>query len=139
VFGWSEQLKEANQQIAEVGVRVSALKEQLKGVADAARVQRVLAVREQQLARLKIWARFIEEKIACGHREAKPIPYANFALICFHAADRVAQGDAAKTLRALGSTFTAKVRAGNKEPQPVAPGPARGEPTHRAGLDAQKA
>ena len=133
MFGWGEQLKEANQQIAELEVRVSALKKELEGAADAASVQRVLSVREQQLDRLKIWARFSEEKIARGHREAKPVQHSNFALICFHAADRVAQGDAAKRLRDIGSRFASKAyeaRAANGEPRPALPGPARREPTH---------
>ena len=121
MFGWREQLKEANQQIAELEVRVSALKKELEGAADAARVQGVLAVREQQLDRLKIWARFIEERIARGHRE-EPIPYTKFALICFDAAERLAQGDAAKRLQALGLAFSARGRAGKKELRAATPG-----------------
>lgn len=108
---WDAQLEEANQQIAEVEDRISALKQELEvaQAADAARVQRILAVREQQLDHLKFWARFIEEeKIARGHREVKPLPYSEFAVICFDAANREPQGEAAKRLRAIGSTFAAK-------------------------------
>ena len=136
MFRWDEQLKEVSQQTAELEDRISTLKKEMEGAQwamDAARGQRILAFREQHLERLKCYAQFIERKIAQGHREAKPIPYSKFAMICFDAASRVAQGDAAKRLREIGSTFAAKAsdaRAGNKEPRPAAPGPARGEPTH---------
>jgi hypothetical protein len=118
--------------------RISTLKKELEGAqwaADAARLQRILDVREQQLERLKFWARSIEEKIPGGCPEAKPIPHSAFAMICFDAASRLAHGDVAKRLREIGSTFAAKAyeaRAGNKEPHPAAPGPARREPTHYA-------
>ena len=65
---WDTQLEEANQQRAEVEDRISALKQELEvaqRAADAARVQRILAVREQQLDHLKFWARFIEEEKIC--------------------------------------------------------------------------
>jgi hypothetical protein len=134
VFRWDEQLKEVSQQIAELEDRISTLKKEMEGaqwaMGDAARGQRILACREQHLERLKCYAQFIERKIAQGHREAKPIPYSKFAMICFDAASRVAQGDAAKRLQEIGLTFAAKARAGNKEPRPAAPGPARREPTH---------
>jgi hypothetical protein len=135
VLYWDAQLKEVSQQITELEDRISALRKELQDAqwaADAARVQRILDFRGQHLDRLKFHARFIEHKIAQGHREAKPIPYSKFAMICFDAANRVVQGDAAKRLREIGSTFAAKAsdaRAGNKEPRPAAPGPARGEPT----------
>jgi hypothetical protein len=121
---WDAQLEEANQQRAEVEDRISALKQELElsqRAADAARVQRILAVREQQLDHLKFWARFIEEeKIARGHREVKPLPYSEFAVICFDAANREPQREAAKRLRAIGSTFAAKAfqaRAADREPR----------------------
>jgi hypothetical protein len=121
---WDTQLEEANQQIAELEDRISALKQELEvaqRAADAARVQRILAVREQQLDHLKFWARFIEEeKIARGHREVKPLPYSEFAVICFDAANREPQGEAAKRLRAIGSSFAAKgfqARAAARKPR----------------------
>ena len=132
---WDGQLEEANHQIVEVEERISVLGQELQAAqwaTDAARLQGMLAVREQQLDRLKFWARFIDEKIAGGHREAKPLPCSAFAMICFDAA-RVAQGDAAKRLRDIGSRFAAKAyeaRAANGKPRPALPGPARREPTH---------
>ena len=62
---WDAQLEEANQQIAELEDRISALKQELEvaqRAADAARVQRILAVREQQLDHLKFWARFTRRR-----------------------------------------------------------------------------
>jgi hypothetical protein len=136
VLFWDAQLKEVSQQITELEEGISAFRKQLQDAqwaADAARVQRILDFRRRHLDRLKFHAGFIEHKIAQGHREANPIPYSKFAMICFDAANRVARGDAAKRLREIGSTFAAKAsdaRACNKEPRPAAPGPARGEPTH---------
>jgi hypothetical protein len=78
VFDWDEQLEEVNQQIAELEDRISAFKKGLEvtqSAADAARAERVIAFREQQLDRLNFWSGFIQEKIALGHREVKPIPY----------------------------------------------------------------
>jgi hypothetical protein len=130
VLRWDAQLEEANQQIAELEDRISALKKEMEvaqWAADAGRVQGILAVRERQMDRLRILARFIEEKIAGGHREVNPIPCSKFALICFNAAERFAQGDAARKLKALGSSFAAKAferRLANGEPRPAAPGPA---------------
>jgi hypothetical protein len=53
-------------------------------------------------------------------QDAKPLPYSEFAVICFDVANREAQGEAAKRLRAIGSTFAAKgfqARAADREPR----------------------
>jgi hypothetical protein len=142
--GWDAQLEDVNKEIVELEDRISTLRKELdvaQWAADAARVQRILAVRELHLERLKFQARFIEQKIALGRRGTKPITYSELALICFNAAKRVARGDAAKRLEALGSTFAAKAFdarvAREHRPQPAL-GPASREPTHRTGPESSR-
>jgi hypothetical protein len=136
VLHWDAQLKEVSQQIAELEDRISAHKKEIEDAqwaTNVARGQRILAFREQHLERLKFHAQFIEQKIAQGHRDVKPIPYSKFALICFDAAKRLARGDAAEKLREIGSTFATKrfeARVANGEPRPAAQGPARRQLTH---------
>jgi hypothetical protein len=114
VLSWDSQLEDAKKEIAKLEDRISALKEELHSAqwaTDAARLQRVLAVREQHLERAKFHAQFIESRIAKGRRTVKPIPYSALASICFNAAQRTAQVDTAQTLKALGKNFFAKATA----------------------------
>jgi hypothetical protein len=114
VLSWNEQLKDAKKEIAELEERISALREVLQTAqwaADLARVQRILAVREQHLERAKFHAQFIESRIAKGQPAAKPIQYSALATICFNAAQRAPQVDTAETLKALGKNFSAKATA----------------------------
>jgi chromosome segregation ATPase len=114
VLSWQAQLEDAKKEIAELEDRISALREELRDAqwaADAARLQRILAVREQHLERAKFHAQFIESRIANGRRTVKPIPYSELASICFNAAQRTAKVDTAETLKALGKTFSAKATA----------------------------
>ena len=86
MLSWDAQLEVVKKEIAELENRISVLSEELQaaqGTTDSARVQRILAVREQHLKRAKIHARFIEHKIAQGCREPKPFPYTELASICF--------------------------------------------------------
>jgi hypothetical protein len=111
VLSWDSQLEDATKEIAELEERISALREQLRGAqwaTDAARLQRILAVREQHLERARFHAQFIESRIEKGRRTVKPIPYSELASICFNAAERTAQVDTAETLKALGKNFSAK-------------------------------
>ena len=114
MLSWHAQLEDAKKEIAELEDRISALREELHGVQwaiDAARLQRLLVVREQHLERAKFHAQFIESRIAKGRRTVKPIPYSALASICFNAAQRTAQVDTAQTLKALGKNFFAKATA----------------------------
>jgi hypothetical protein len=114
VLSWDAQLEDAKKEIAELEDRVSALREELRvaqWATDAARLQRILAVREQHLERAKFRAQFIESRIAKGRRTVKPIPYSALASICFSAAQRTAQVHTAETLKALAKNFSAKATA----------------------------
>jgi hypothetical protein len=114
VLSWDAQLEDAKNEIAELEDRISALREELHGAqwaTDAARLQRILAVREQHLERTKFHAQFIESRIGKGPRRAKPIPYSALATICFNAAQRTGQVDTAETLKALAKSFSAKATA----------------------------
>jgi hypothetical protein len=114
VLSWNEQLQDAKKEIAELEERISALREELQtahSAAGLARLQRILAVREQHLERTKFHAQFIESRIAKGQRAAKPIQYSALATICFNAAQRTPQIDTADTLKALGENFSAKAIA----------------------------
>ena len=114
MLSWDAQLEDVEKEIAELEARISALRAELQtaqSAADLARVQRILAVREQHLDRTKLHARFIESRIAKGNQTAKPIPYSALASICFNAAQRTAQVDTAETLKALGKSFSAKAIA----------------------------
>ena len=71
MLSWDVQLRDVNNEIAELQGRISALKDELHGAqwaTDAARVQRVLSVREEHLDRAKLHAQFIESRIAKGTR-----------------------------------------------------------------------
>ena len=114
MLSWDAQLEDVEKEIAELGARISALRAELQtaqGAADLARVQRIVAVREQHLDRTKLHARFIESRIAQGNRAAKYIPYATLASICISAAKRTAQADTAEALNALAKNFSAKAIA----------------------------
>jgi hypothetical protein len=114
VLSWEAQLEDAKKEIAKLEDRISALREELHSAqwaTDAARLQRILAVREQHLERAKFHALFIESRIAKGPRAVKPIPYSALAPICFNAAQWTAHADTAETLNALGKTFSAKAIA----------------------------
>jgi hypothetical protein len=114
VLGWDAQLRDVNKEIAELQDRISALKDELHGAqwaTDAARVQRVLAVREEHLDRAKLHAQFIESRIAKGTRTVQPIPFSALASICMDVAQRTAQVDTAETLKALAKRFSAKAIA----------------------------
>jgi cell division septum initiation protein DivIVA len=131
VLSWDAELEVAKKEIAELEERISILREELQAAQEAttsARVQRILAVREQHLQRAKVHARFLEHKIAQGCREPKPFPYTELATICFGAAvKRTVRAETADTLKALGSSFAAKgfeFRTANREPRPTAPAPA---------------
>ena len=113
MLSWNEQLEDARKEIAELEERVSALRGELQTAqraTDVARVQRILAVREQHLERAKFHLQFIESRIAKGQRAARPIPYAALATICFNVAQRAPQVDTAETLRALAKRFSAKAK-----------------------------
>ena len=133
MLSWDAQLEVAKKAIAELENRISVLSEELQaaqGATDSARVQRILAVREQHLERAKFHVRFLERKIAQGYQEAKPIPYLALASICFlYAARGTTQGGTAEMLRALGKTFIGKADMARGGRRPAAPGPARREPT----------
>jgi len=89
VLSWDAQLKDVKKEIAELENRVAALREELQAAhwaSDAARLQRIIAVREQHLERATFHAQFIESRIAKGNQTAKPIPYPALASICFNAA-----------------------------------------------------
>jgi len=114
VLSWHTQREAAAREIAELENRIFALKEELQTAQwaiDVARVQRILAVREQHLERARFHAQFIETRIAKGQRTAKPIPYSALASICFNAAQRTAHADTAETLKALAKNFSAKATA----------------------------
>jgi hypothetical protein len=114
MMSWNAQLEDARKEIAELEERISGLREELQTAQrapDIARVQCILAVREQHLERAKFLGRFIESRIAKGQRTAKPIQYSALATICFNAAQRTAQVDTAETLKALGKNFSAKATA----------------------------
>jgi multidrug efflux pump subunit AcrA (membrane-fusion protein) len=132
-LGWGAQLEAAKKEIAELESRISALREELRvaqRATDSARVQRILAIREQQLERAKFLARSIEPKVAEGRREAIPMPYFALASLCFLYAGRGStQGGTAEALKTLGKTFAAKAGIANRGPRPAAPGPAGREPT----------
>jgi len=101
-------------EMAELEVRISALRAELQTAQwapDLARVQRILAVREQHLDRAKLHARFIESRIDKGQQATKPIPYSALASICMNMAQRTAQVDTAETLKALAKRFSAKAIA----------------------------
>jgi hypothetical protein len=113
VLSWNEQLEDARKEIAELEERISALRAELQTAqraTDVARVQRILAVREQHLERAKFHLQFIESRIAKGQRPAKPVPYSALATICFNAAQRAPQGGTAETLKALAESFSAKAK-----------------------------
>jgi hypothetical protein len=77
VLSWDAQLKDVKKEIAELENRVAALREELQAAhwaSDAARLQRIIAVREQHLERATFHAQFIESRIAKGNQTAKPIP-----------------------------------------------------------------
>ena len=103
MLSWDAQLEVVKKEIAELENRISVLSEELQaaqGTTDSARVQRILAVREQHLKRAKIHARFIEHKIAQGCREPKPFPYTELASICFGAAvKKTVRAETAETLK----------------------------------------
>ena len=64
---WDAQLEDVKKEIAKLEDRISALREELHSAewaTDAARLQRILAVREQHLERAKFHAQFIESRIA---------------------------------------------------------------------------
>jgi hypothetical protein len=114
VLSWDAQLRDVNKEIAELQDRISALQDELHGAqwaTDAARVQRVLAVREEHLDRAKLHAQFIESRIAKGARTVQPIPFSALASICMDVAQRTAQVDTAETLKALAKRFSAKAIA----------------------------
>jgi hypothetical protein len=114
VLSWDAQLEDVKKEIAKIEGRISALREELHSAqwaTDAARLERILAVREQHLERAKFHAEFIESRIAKGRRTVKPIPYSALAPICFNAAQWTTQGDTAETLKALGKNFFAKATA----------------------------
>jgi hypothetical protein len=77
---WDAQLEDANQQRAELEDRISALKQELEvaqWAADAARVQRILAVREQQLDHLNSGCGLSRRRRlpgAIGKQSRYPIP-----------------------------------------------------------------
>jgi hypothetical protein len=75
----------------------------------AARLQGILAIREQHLERAKFHALFIESRIAKGLRTVQTI--SEPASICFNAAPWTARADTAETLNPLGKTFSAKATA----------------------------
>ena len=108
---WDAQLEDVKKEIAKLEDRISAVREELHSAqwaTDAARLQRILAVREQHLERAKFHAQFIERRIAKGR---KPIPYSALAPICFNAAQWTGRADTAETLSALGKSFFAKATA----------------------------
>ena len=135
---WEAQLEDAKKEIAELERRISALREELQTVQTttaAATVQRILAIREQQLERTKRYAQFIEDEIAQGSREAKPIPCAGPASMSRSGgAQRTGQGETAETLKTVGKTFCAEAHldlAKGAEPTPAGPrsaGPGRHSP-----------
>jgi hypothetical protein len=111
VLSWQAQLEAVKEEIGELEDRISVLREELhdaRWATDAARVQGILAVREQHLERTKFHAEFIESRIARGQRATKPIPYSALANICYTTAQRTARLDTAETLKALATTFSAK-------------------------------
>ena len=111
---WDAQLEDVKKEIAKLEDRISAVREELHSAqwaTDAARLQRILAVREQHLERAKFHAQFIEGRIAKGRRTVKPIPYSALAPICFNAAQWTAHADTAETLNTLAKTFSAKAIA----------------------------
>jgi hypothetical protein len=114
VASWDAQLRDVNKEIAELQGRISALKDELRGVqwaTHAARLQRVLAVREEHLDRAKLHAQFIESRIAKGTRTTQAIPYSGLGTICTDVAQRTAQVDTAETLKVLAKRFSAKAIA----------------------------
>ena len=114
MLSWDTQLEDAKIEIATLEDRISALREELHSAqwaTDAARLQRILAVRGQHLERAKFHAQFIESRIAKGRRTVKPIPYSALAPICFNAAQWTAHADTAETLNTLAKTFSAKAIA----------------------------
>ena len=111
MLSWHAQLDDARKEIAELEERIAALREELHGAqwaTDAARLRRILSVREQHLERAKFHVQFIESRIAKGRRATRPIQYSALATICFNAAQRTTQVDTAETLKALAKTFSAK-------------------------------
>ena len=114
MLSWQAQLEAVKEEIGELEDRISVLREELhdaRWATDAARVQGILAVREQHLERTKFHAEFIESRIAKGRRTVKPVPYSALASICFNAAQWAGRADIAETLNALGKTFSAKATA----------------------------
>jgi NADPH-dependent ferric siderophore reductase len=114
VLSWDPQLEHVKKEIAKLEDRISALRHELHSAqwaADAARLQRILTVREQHLERAKFHVQFIEGRIAKGRRTVKPVPYSALASICFNAAQWAGRADIAETLNALGKTFSAKATA----------------------------
>ena len=85
-MSWQVQLEDAKKEIAELEDRIAALREELHGAqwaTDAARLQRILAVREQHLERTKFHVQFIESRIAKGRRATRPIQYSALATNLF--------------------------------------------------------
>jgi hypothetical protein len=76
VLSWHAQLEDAKKEMADLEQRISALRAELHAAqwaTELGRVQRILAVREQHLARAKFHAQFIESRIAKGRRGEKPM------------------------------------------------------------------
>ena len=114
MLSWDAQLEHVKNEIAKLEDRISALRQELHSAqwaTDAARLQRILTVREQHLERAKFHAQFIEGRIAKGRRTVKSVPYPALASICFNAAQWAGRADTAETLNALGKTFSAKATA----------------------------
>ena len=85
-MSWHAQLDDSRKEIAELEDRIAALREELRGAqwaSDAARLQRLLSVREQHLERTKFHVQFIESRIAKGRRATRPIQYSALATNLF--------------------------------------------------------
>jgi hypothetical protein len=114
VVSWNTQLEATKKEIADLEHRISTLRAEMQGAqseTDAARLQQILAIREQHLERAKFHAQFVESRIAKGQRTANPIPYSALASICFNSAERTPRVDTAEALKALGKNFSAKATA----------------------------
>jgi hypothetical protein len=119
MFDWNAELEVAKRQVADLEDKVNRLREEMRRCTEdpvpatpieriLERNERILSVRMASLARAKLHARFLEQKIASGAGDSKPLPYVELAEVCFKAARWMPQGAAAEAVRRSGAAFYTK-------------------------------
>ena len=76
MFNWFAARDDVNKRIAELEDRISSLRQELRRATtrtiESTKVERILAIREQELERTKVYVEFIEHKLATGPFRAPP-------------------------------------------------------------------